>query len=236
MLHFMAILMSIIALQRIEAFWKHMHSKATQYFKDALLQLSFQEGFLQIDYPLHRYCMVAVFLPMIRVAVNDAVLTWNAHIVRRVNLVDRIRPAHIPQIVFQAAEREAGHVPPPPYVEGAVVNNEIEDLGLPYVVGRDSWNDNDDSGNFEEGILDLYDETLRFIRDTAFANCGPSVDSAKEKLRMHLLLSLECQHSAEAGVGLGTYVQDQLTLPNLSPYRSWALNTLQQTLQITRGR
>ncbi|CAM6108241.1 unnamed protein product [Calypogeia fissa] len=126
--------------------------------------------------------MVAVFLPMIRVAVNDVVLTWNAHTVRRVNLVDRIRPAHIPQIVFQAAEREAGHVPPPPYVEGAVVDNEIEDLGLPYVAGRDSWNDNDDSGNFEEGILDLHDETLRFIRDTTFSNCGPSVDSAAEKL------------------------------------------------------
>ncbi|CAM6087549.1 unnamed protein product [Calypogeia fissa] len=227
---------SSIHNQRIEAFWRHLRDKATQYFKEALLQLSFQEGLLQIEYPLHRYCMVAVFLPLIREAVDDAVKTWNAHTVRRVRQIDRYRPSHIPQLAFQAAEREAGIVPPPLYVEGAIVTNVIEDFGLPYVVGWDYWNDIGDSGNFEEGILDLHDETLRYIRDTAFATNQSTVDSAADKLQMHLLLSIECQNSVEASMGLGNYVQSQLLLGDLSPYRLWTLNTLQQTLQIIRDR
>ncbi|CAM6100694.1 unnamed protein product [Calypogeia fissa] len=217
----------MVAVQRIEAFWRHMSDKATQYFKDALHQLSFQEGLLQIEYPLHRYCMVIVFFPLLQEAVNDAVKTWNAHTVRRVKQIDRYRPSHIPQVAFQEAEREAGIVPPPPYIEGAIVTNVIEDFGLPYVVGRDYWNDIGDSGDFEEGILDLHDETLRYIRDTAFATNQSTVDSTVDKLRMHLLLSLECQNSAEASMGLGNYVESQLLIGDLSPYRLWTFNTLQ---------
>ncbi|CAM6087243.1 unnamed protein product [Calypogeia fissa] len=218
--------------QRIEAFWLHLRNKATQYFKEALKKLTFREGVLEIEYPLHRYCMVTVFLPLLREAVNDAVSTWNAHRVRAVRRTDGVRrPSHIPQIAFQAAERESRIVAPPEYVEGAVVNHVVDATGHVDDPRTDYWNHNDDRGNFEEGIHDLYDEGLRFVRDTAFELNQHSVNLPEEKLRMHLLLSLECQYSADLGLGLGDYVQNQLRLGNLSDHKLWALNTLQLTLQ-----
>ncbi|CAM6109687.1 unnamed protein product [Calypogeia fissa] len=221
-----------LVLQRIEAFWKHLRDKATQFFKKALKNLMFREVVLEIEYPLHRYCMVAVFLPLLWEAVNDVVSTWNAHRVRAVRQTDGVRrPSHIPQIAFQAAERESRIVAPPKYVEGAVLNHVVDATGHVDAPRTDYWNHNDDSGNFEEGIHDLQDEGLCFVRDTTFELNQHSVNLPEEKLRMHLRLSLECQCSADLGLGLGDYVQNQLRLGNLADHKLWALNTLQLTLQ-----
>lgn len=89
--------------------------------------MSYVEGLLQIEEPLHRYCMVTVFLPFIKEAVNDAVLTWNSHTVRAVRQRGVDRPSHVPEPAFQAAERESGAVLPPQYAEGANVDNNTDE-------------------------------------------------------------------------------------------------------------
>jgi len=144
-------------LQRIEAFWRHLKGKATEYYKEALVSLSCKEGLLQVEDPLHRFCMVKLFLPLIENAVSEAILTWNAHTVRAVNKRGREREAHIPEMFFQASDRESGLVLPPPYAEGAILDMD-EEVDNVDVVGNDTWNHNNDMGNFEAGMQDLQDE------------------------------------------------------------------------------
>lgn len=82
-----------------------------------------------MDNPLHRYSVVVVLLPLIQEAVNDVILTWTAHTVRAVQETGVNRPSHIPQLAFQARERESKIVLPPPCPEdGQVDIQDAEDI------------------------------------------------------------------------------------------------------------
>lgn len=131
------------------------------YFKDALRRLSYDEGLLEVEYPLHRFCTVTVFLPLLQEAVNDAVLTWNLHTIRAVRNGPLYRPSHIPKLAFQAEDREAGIVKPPEYPQGGdpAIDEEVDHVDD---VGRDYWNHSNLSGNFEAGIRDMDDPVSYF--------------------------------------------------------------------------
>jgi hypothetical protein len=143
-----------------------LREKASGYYQEALTKLSRDEGYLLIDDPWHRSSVVKVFLPVLQYAIIDFIATWNCHKVRAINERGRHRPAHIPEMAFQAIQGNRGEILPPTYPEGANITriNDVEDFRVPEE-HNDTWNHSNDGGQFEAGMQDLEDQVTIYLHN-----------------------------------------------------------------------
>lgn len=89
-----------ISNQRIEAWWSILRRSCTNwwinFFKDLV-----EQGIYDLTDPIHVECIRFCFGNILRSDLNQVIVTWNNHRIRRgINTHDQIRPNGIPNILY----------------------------------------------------------------------------------------------------------------------------------------
>lgn len=93
--------------QRIEHFWGQVWKK-TAWFYHSLFTAMCNHNLLDLNNVWHMSSLHMVFFPLIQDDVDRHIIAWNNHRVRKISENGRAIPSHIPEIAFQAYERQRG--------------------------------------------------------------------------------------------------------------------------------
>lgn len=115
----------------IESFWRRLRSLSAQYWLNEFEKLEYDGFYLGTN--VDKWCIAAVYLPLIKADLNRAKSDHNEHNIRTQR--NRIRPGGVPEDLFTVPElyggRQCGRMVTQSDVDDAVQFSDVGGLELP---------------------------------------------------------------------------------------------------------